>query len=170
MAAVGGKLYLIGGAAGQDNPTGAYCTVVDNWSYDPTTDKWQRLPDTPIATGNFPAGAIVYHDRYILLPGGFQYRNVLNPDGTTRSSFGKVTKHYPEKDYCSDVLVFDTRTKTFGRGTPLPLNNNLPMAVLRGEVLHLVGGETGGAVIDGVPFAHHPDLYLIGKIRQIAGY
>ena len=169
MAAVAGKLYLIGGAAGQDNPTGAYCTVVDNWCYDPARDSWQRLPDTPLATGNFPSGAIVYHDRYILLIGGFQYQNVLNPDGSTRSSFGKVTKHYPDKDYCSDVLVYDRKVNAFGRATPLPLNNNLPMAVLRDDVLHLIGGETGGAVIDGVPFAHHPDLYLIGRIRVVAG-
>jgi N-acetylneuraminate epimerase len=169
MAAVAGKLYLVGGAAGQDNPTGAYCTVVDNWCYDPGSDKWERLADTPMATGNFPAGAIVYHDRYILLIGGFQYRNVMNPDGTTRSAFGTVTKHYPEKDYCSDVLVYDPESRSFGRATSLPLNNNLPMAVLRGDVLHLVGGETGGAVIHGEPFAHHPDLYLMGKIRQVAG-
>lgn len=169
MAAIPGRLYLIGGAAGQDNPTGSYCTVVDNWCYDPGNDKWERLADTPIATGNFPAGAIVYQARYILLIGGFQYRNVMNPDGTTRSAFGKVTKHYPGKDYCSDVLVYDTQTKSFGRATPLPLNNNLPMAVLRGDVLHLIGGETGGAVIEGEPFAHHPDLYLTGKIRQVAG-
>jgi N-acetylneuraminic acid mutarotase len=169
MTAVGGKLYLFGGAAGQDNPIGSYCTIVDNWCYDPTADHWQRLPDTPIATGNFPSGAIVYDDRYILLIGGFQYRNVLNPDGTTRSSFGQVTKHYSDKDYCSDVLVYDTKVNAFGRATPLPLNNNLPMAVLRGAVLHLIGGETGGAVVDGEPFAHHPDLYLVGKIRPVAG-
>jgi N-acetylneuraminic acid mutarotase len=165
MAAVAGRLYVIGGAAGQDNSTHEYCTVVDNWCYDPARDKWERLADTPIATGNFPSAAIVFRDRYILLIGGFQYRNVMNPDGTIRPSFGKVTKHYPDKDYCSDVLVYDTQTRAFGRATPLPLNNNLPMAVLRGDVLHLIGGETGGAVINGEPFAHHPDLYLVGKIQ-----
>jgi N-acetylneuraminic acid mutarotase len=168
MAAVKGKLYVIGGATGQDNPTGQYCTVVDNWVYDPAANHWSRLPDTPIATGNFPAGAIVYDDRYILLIGGFQYANVMNPDGTTRKSFGKITKHYPEKDYCSDILVFDTKTNTFGRATSLPLNNNMPMAVVRGDELHLIGGETGGSVIDGEAYAHHPDLYLVGKLSIAA--
>ncbi len=166
MAAVGGKLYVIGGAAGQRNPTGTYCTVVDNWQYDPARDKWSRLRDTPIATGNFPAGAIVWAERYILLIGGFQYANVMNPDGTLRPSFGHVTKHYPDKDYCSDVLVFDVKKRSFGRATPLPLNNNRPTAVLRGDVLHLIGGETGGCVIDGEPYAHHPDLYLTGKLSK----
>jgi len=164
MASVKGKLYLIGGATGQDNPTGSYCTVVDNWKYDPAADTWSRLTDTPIATGNFPAGAIVYEDRYILLIGGFQYANVMGPDGKTRKSFGKVTKHYPQKDYCSDILVFDTASNSFGRATQLPLNNNMPMAVLRGDILHLIGGETGGATIDGEAYGHHPDLYLIGKL------
>jgi N-acetylneuraminic acid mutarotase len=164
---VRGKLDVIGGAAGQDNPSGSYCSVVDNWRYDPASDRWSRLPDTPVATGNFPAGAVVYADRYILLIGGYQYARVMNPDGATRPSFGTVTKHYPDKDYCSDVLVFDTRELAFGRATPLPLNNNLPMAVLRGDVLHLIGGETGGCVVDGEPFAHHPDLYLTGKLRQV---
>jgi hypothetical protein len=42
------------------------------------------------------------------------------------------------------------------------------MAVLRGAVLHLIGGETGGAIVDGVPFAYHPDLYPVGKIRPVA--
>ncbi len=110
MAAVNGKLYVIGGATGQDNPTGQYCTVVDNWLYDPDTDHWTRLPDTPIATGNFPAGAIVYDDRYVLLIGGYQYPNVMGPDGKTRKSFGKITKHYPKRDYCSEILVFDTQS------------------------------------------------------------
>ncbi len=52
---------------------------------------------------------------------------MMNPDGTTREPYGKATKHYPEKDYYSDVFVYDTKTKTFGTASPLPLNNNLPM-------------------------------------------
>ena len=116
----------------------------------------------------FPAGAIVYDDRYILLIGGFQYANVMDPGGEIRPKFGKINKHYPEKDYCSDVLIFDTKTNKFGRATPLPLNNNMPMAVIRGEELHLIGGETGGSVIEGEPYAHHPDLYLIGKLSKAA--
>jgi len=168
MAAVKGKLYVIGGASGQDNPTNVYCTVVDNWQYDPAADKWSRLPDTPIATGNFPAGAIVYDQRYVLLIGGYQYRNVMNSDATTRPAFGLIFRHYPDKDYCSDVLVFDTETNSFGRATSLPLNNNMPMAVMRGDELHLIGGETGGSVIGGEAYAHHPDLYLVGKISKVA--
>ena len=76
-------------------------------------------------------------------------------------------KHYPEKPYYSDVFVYDTRTETFGTASPLPLNNNLPMAVLERNRLHLIGGETAGAVIGGEHFGHHPDLYLIGEIKAL---
>jgi hypothetical protein len=63
------------------------------------------------------------------------------------------------------VFVYDTKTDTFGSATPLPLNNNLPMAVVRGEHVHLIGGEIGGAVIDGEHYGHHPELYLIGTVK-----
>jgi hypothetical protein len=163
-AAVGGKIYVIGGASGSDNATGAVCTIVDNWRYDPGNDRWQRLPDTPIATGNFPSGAIGYRDRYILLIGGYQYPKVLDWEGRSRPSFGQVRKHYPHDDYESDVLVYDTQTATFGTADPLPLNNNLPMTVVHGSDVHLIGGETGGSRIDGEYFGHHPDLCLVGHI------
>jgi len=167
VAAVKGVLYVIGGGTGNDNPSGQYCTVVDNWSFDPATARWQRLADTPIATGNFPAGAIVFRDRYILLVGGYQYGKVLAPDGSVRPVYGKVTKYDPKNDYNSDLLVFDTQTGRFGTADPLPLCNNLPMAVVAEDTLHLIGGETGGAAVEGELFGHHPDLYLTGRIRVL---
>ena len=166
-AAVDGKLYVFGGATGMDNPTGSYATVVDNWRYDPATNAWQRLQDLPVASGNFPSRQIVALDRYILLIGGAQYGNVIAPDGSVQPVYGTPIKHYPEKDYYSDMWVYDTQIDQFGTATPLPLNNNLPMAVVEGNQIHLIGGETGGAVIEGEPFGHHPDLYLTGTIREL---
>jgi N-acetylneuraminic acid mutarotase len=165
-AAVAGNLYLIGGATGNDNPCGHYCTVVDNWQYDPAADSWQRIADTPVASGNFPSGQIVAFDRYIVLVGGYQYAKVLGPDGLPKPPYGAVGKHYPNHEYCSDVFVYDVKRGKFGTGTPLPLNNNGPMTVVAGDSIHLIGGETGGATIDGEPFGHHPDLYLVGTIRK----
>ncbi|HUZ45333.1 MAG TPA: hypothetical protein VMW54_01725 [Terriglobia bacterium] len=166
LAAVNGKIYAIGGATGNDNPSSRYCTVVDNWEYDPARHVWKRLPDTPIASGNFPSGRIVFENRYILLIGGFQYKNVLEPSGTPRPPFGSVFRHYRHNPYDSDVFVYDTLKNEFGKADPLPLNNNGPMTVLQGSQINLIGGETGGAVIDGEYFGHHPDLYLIGKISS----
>ena len=165
-AAANGKIYVIGGASGNDNPHGLYCTVVDNWQYDPEADGWRRLPDLPVASGNFPSGSIVYADRYILLVGGGQYSKVLNPDGTLGEVYGTTTKHYAEKLYDSDVFVYDTKTNRFGAATPLPLNNNLPMMVVEGNRIHLIGGETDRCEIDGEHFGHHPDLYLTGTIQK----
>lgn len=167
-AGVKGIIYIIGGATGNDNSSGNYATVVDNWRYDPATNKWSRLPDTPIASGNFPSGRIVFDDRYIVLVGGFQYKDVLNTDGTLRKPYGEVFRHYKNNPYDSDIFVFDTQTSRFGSADPLPLNNNGPMTVLQGNHLYLIGGETGGAVIQDEYFGHHPDLFLIGAIRKTA--
>ncbi len=165
VAAVGAKVYIFGGAASEPNPAKGTHTVVDNWRYDPAANSWKRLPDLPIASGNFPSGAIVFKDRYILLIGGYQYGKVQNADGSTRAVYGKPTRRYADNAMCSDVFVYDTKTDTFGSATPLPLNNNLPMAVVRGEHVHLIGGEIGGAVIDGEHYGHHPELYLIGTVK-----
>lgn len=167
VAAVGQRIYVMGGAASAAKPADGTFTVVDNWRYDLQDGRWTRLPDLPIASGNFCSGAIVFADRYLLLIGGYQYGKVLGPDGSLRDVYGVPTRHYPDNAMCSDVFVFDTKTERFGRATPLPLNNNLPMAVLEGDQLHLIGGEIGKAVLDGEPYGHHPDLYLIGAIRSI---
>ncbi len=171
-AAVGGKLYLFGGATGNDNLSGGYCTVVDNWQYDPATDAWQRLRDLPVASGNFPTGEIVFSDRYILLVGGYQYGKVLNPDGTLGLPYGTPSKAYPNDAYYSDIKVYDTSTGLFGTATGLPVNNNLARTVVQGDQIHLIGDEVGGTypnfeTVEGEPFFKHPDLYLTGTIRTV---
>jgi N-acetylneuraminic acid mutarotase len=168
MAAVKGKVFVIGGATGNDNPNhpDGYNTVVDNWRYDPARNQWNRLRDLPVASGNFPSGRIVYEGRYILLIGGNQYPKIENTDGSLREPYGVPYKHYKEKDYFSDVWVYDTHTGLFGTASPLPINNNMPMAVLEGSTLYLIGGETGGSIIEGEHFGHHPDLFLVGSIER----
>jgi Kelch motif protein/kelch motif-containing protein len=168
MAAVDGKVYVIGGATGTDNAAEAYCTVVDNWLYDPATDSWTRLADSPVASGNFSPGRIVYDNRYILLICGAQYDHILNPDGTTRAVYGKPYRHYKTKPYFSDVFVYDTKTGLFGMGDPLPLNNCLPPTYVRGNKVHMLGDETDGACVEGVFYEHRPNLYLIGTIKAVA--
>ncbi|MEC9092085.1 MAG: kelch repeat-containing protein [Planctomycetota bacterium] len=169
MAAVDGKLYVFGGATGSDNIAKTNCTVVDNWQYDVALQKWARLADLPIASGNFPSTAVVFADRYILLVGGYQYSNVLGPDGKLRPLYGVPQRRYQGNPMCSDIFVYDTQKAVFGRATSLILNNNLPMTVVSGNRIHLVGGEIQSAVIDEEHFGHHPDLYLTGTIRVPAG-
>lgn len=166
MASVGGNLFVFGGATGSDNPGKVTYTVVDNWMYSPTADRWTKLADLPIASENFPSGAIVFENRFILLVGGYQYGQTLSPNREVTTTYGKPSRHYENNPMCSDIFVYDVKTQRFGRATPLPLNNNLPMTVLRGNRLHLIGGEIKSAVLDGEHYGHHPDLYLVGTIRK----
>lgn len=165
-AIVDGRLYVLGGGTGTDNADRAYRTIVDNWYYDISTNRWHRLPDLPVASACFPSGQIVAFNRYIIMVGGYQYKNVLAPDGSVQPSYGSPIKHYPH-EYNSDVFVYDTKLNEFGTATPLPLNNFMPMTVVNGNHIHLIGGETGGSVVEGEPFGHHPELYLIGLIREL---
>ena len=169
MAAHDGKLYVIGGASGNFSQNGTnygYCTIVDNWSYDVATDEWSRLPDLPISSGNFPrSSGNVFRDRYIILPGGYQYSWVLGSDGMVRPPYGKASTANAGSGLHNDVFVFDIQTRRFGTADPLPIDNNLPMTVVRGNEIYLIGGETGGGMVDGEYYGHHPDLCLIGTVR-----
>ena len=79
-----------------------------------------------------------------------------------------MASHFQNKgDYFNDVFVYDTQSKLFGTADKLPLNNNGTMTVVFGDKVFLLGGETGGAVVEGEVFGHHPDLCLIGTIREI---
>ena len=167
------SLYVFGGVAGNDNSTGNYATVVDNWTYDPATNAWQRLRDLPVASGNFPTGKISAFGRYIVLVAGYQYNQVLAPDGSIEPVYGTPTKHDPGYDYDSDMWVYDTQTSTFGTATSLPLNTAGPLTVVEGNQIYMVGGETAGAStfngcwVEGEPFGHHPDLFLTGTISPV---
>ena len=170
MAAVQGRIYLIGGAAGDvsDAAKGTvvgYCSVVDNWTFDPAAERWTRLRDLPLSSGNFPSGQIVFKDRYMLLVGGAQYEKIANPDGTFRDKYGTPSR-YPGNSFCNGVLVYDVQTGLFGTADKLPLNNCLPMTVVHGDKAYLLGGEIGSAVVEGEVFGHHPDLLLMGTIRE----
>ncbi|MCC6240555.1 MAG: hypothetical protein IT448_09685 [Phycisphaerales bacterium] len=167
-SAVNGNIYVFGGGSGNDNATGSYGSIVDNWMYNPAGNEWTRLADLPVSSGNFAAGPVVFNDQYILLIGGYQYPKILNPDGSVRDAYGRAAKHYPAPhEYFSDMFVYDTRSGTYGDATPLPLNNNRPAAVILKDKLYLIGGETGGAVVDGEHYGHHPDLLLVGDLHLI---
>ena len=85
----------------------------------------------------------------------------------SRPTYGKAGRYQDKGDYFNDVFVYDTQTDYFGRADALPINNNAPMAVVRGETIYLLGGETGGGWIEGEYYGHHPDLLLMGRIEPI---
>jgi N-acetylneuraminic acid mutarotase len=166
MAAVGGKIYVLGGVAATPRNSGSiYRSIVDNWRYDPARDSWERIRDLPTSSSNFPDGKIVVADRYVLLVGGFPYAEVANPDGTFRPPYGHPHKFADQGEYYNDVFVYDTKTDLFGTADPLPINNAGPMTVVHGNEIFLVGGETDAREIDGEYYGHHPDLFLRGQIE-----
>lgn len=116
VSAVGDSIVVIGGATGS-NPQHSITTLVDNWKYDVWSQSWTRLPNLPIASGNFPSDA-VFDGRYILLIGGFQYDNVTLPNGTEVPSYGTpqqmcgspISGSHPERCRrdCKAVLAHQT--------------------------------------------------------------
>jgi hypothetical protein len=83
LAAVGGKLYALGGQrisyklgpGDQLIRTGATmetegCNVTDSWKYDPASNQWTQLRDVPHGCART---AIVYADRYIVLVSGYKF-------------------------------------------------------------------------------------------------
>jgi len=163
VAAVGGKIYVIGGASA-GGPGKPYRSVVDNWRYDVRKDKWERTRDLPTSSSIFPDNKIVFAARYILLVGGFQYREVANPDGSVRPAYGTPHKFADQGEYFNDVFVYDTHADLFGAADPLPINNATPMTLVRGNEIFVLGGESDPREIDGEYYGHHPDLFLQGKI------
>ncbi|MCA9415148.1 MAG: hypothetical protein KC917_02720 [Candidatus Omnitrophica bacterium] len=172
-AAVDGDIYVIGGATGntvRDGTNYGYCTVVDNWKYDPKTSTWTRIRDLPISSGNFPRSTnLVFDDRYLILPGGYQYGSVLTPEDDITQPYGTTSHALPEhkSGLCNDVFVYDTQRDLFGTADKLPMDNNVPMTVVQGDEIYLLGGETGGGVVEGEYYGHHPDLFLKGMVRKI---
>lgn len=173
FAAVNGKLYVIGGASGnvvRDGTNYGYCSVVDNWRFDPAKNEWTRLADLPVSSGNFPRSSnAVFKDRYIVLPGGHQYTYVLNPDGAVREKYGVASQKNPASGLHNDVFVYDTQAEQFGTADALPIDNNLPMTVVHEDAIYLLGGETGGGLVEGAWYGHHPDLCLRGRMSVVAG-
>jgi N-acetylneuraminic acid mutarotase len=174
-AIVGGKLYVIGGVA-VARDTGGYCNVVDNWRYDFDTDAWERLRDLPISGSGSSSDTIVFKDRYILLPCGYQYGEIMTIDGAlaplygTPSTINRTWESHPKfKDthYYNHFYVYDTRTDLHGTATPLPFDDVASITVVVGDIVYMFPGETAGFEWEGEYFGHHPEFVLKGKIQEV---
>lgn len=171
---VDGKLYFVGGFA--VSGTGEYCNVVDSWRYDPAADTWERLRDLPISGSGTSAGMVMYKDRYILLPCGYQYASVMKPDGSLvprygePSTIGSTWENHPSlKDthYYNHCFVYDTRTNLYGTATSLPFDDVATITVILGDTAYMFPGETAGFRWNGEYFGHHPEFVLKGAINEL---
>lgn len=195
VAAVGGKVYAIGGygikqaalqKAAKSGRADAYegshtnHNVVDSWRFDPVTNTWERLRDMPVSVAGFPQGQLVYDDRYILLPCGFQMETILNPDGTVRPKYGRPSKvdrsgwkMHPflaadegrRAGYFNHFWVYDTKTGLYGTATMLPYDDHGPPTYVIGDTVYLFPGETASFYWEGEYFGHHPEFVLKGDIE-----
>ena len=84
-----------------------------------------------------------------------------------RGKYGIASKLGGTGEYFNDVFVYDTKRDLFGRADSLPINNNMPMAVVHGDDVFVIGGEADALEIGGEYYGHHPDLCLHGKIQEI---
>ncbi|HXZ32550.1 MAG TPA: kelch repeat-containing protein [Terriglobales bacterium] len=87
-----GRLFLFGGYVLFQ---GGGMAVPDGNFYEPSKDRWVRLPDIPIAVGDAVIG--VYRERYIYLVGGRTNGRII-----------------------SDVQLYDLEKATWSKATPMP--------------------------------------------------
>jgi len=174
-AGVGGKIYVMGGVGVMKS--GSYCNVVDTWRYDPKTDQWERLRDSPISATGSTSSLIVYKDRYLLLPCGYRYGEIMKTDGSIAPLYGTPSKvdrtweshpNYKTTHYYNHCFVYDTKTNLFGTATKLPFDDVGSITVVEGDTVYIFPGETGGFVWDGEYFGHHPEFVLRGAIAELA--
>jgi len=174
-AIVGGKLYAIGGVA-VARDTGGYCNVVDNWRYDFDSDTWERVRDLPISGSGSSSDTVVYKDRYILIPCGYQYGEYMKIDGSlaplygTPSTVERTWESHPKfKDthYYNHFYVYDTRTDLHGTATPLPFDDVASITVVLGDTVYMFPGETAGFEWEGEYFGHHPEFVLKGALEEL---
>jgi hypothetical protein len=200
VAAVEGKVFVIGGfgakrASGDETaarrPDGGldafegehttHC-VVDGWRFDTTTETWQRLRDLPVAVAGFPSGQLLYGDRYVLLPCGYPFETILNPDGSIRPKYGHPSqvdrsawKMHPtiaassmrSRGYYNHVWVYDTHTDLYGTATELPYDDHAPPTYVLGDRVYLFADETSGFYWEGEYFGHHSEFVLKGEIELL---
>lgn len=79
-AAVGEKIYVLGGFFCPRAKMAHYHNAVDSWVFDVASEKWSRLPDMPHGSNR---RAVAWKDRYILLVAGFKYGQTRLTDGST---------------------------------------------------------------------------------------
>jgi len=175
VAALNGKIYVIGGYSVDRGGTSH--SVVDSWRYDPELDTWSRLRDLPVAVAGFGSGSIAYQNRYLLLPTGYPYPTILNPDETVRSSYGEPSKvdrsqwkQHPKlkgTTYSNHIWVYDTQKNLYGTATKLPYDDHGPAAHIIRDTVYMFPGETAGFWYKQEYFGHAPELVLKGKIQLL---
>ena len=108
-----GRVYLFGGCAMPE--AGKLFNRADAWSFDPTSLRFQKLPDLPEANRGLTAAVL---EERILLFGG-----------------------YTAAGFTADVWSFDPTTGKYSPEAPMPAAMTSAEFCLRGKTLYAAGGE-----------------------------
>ena len=138
-AAVGGKIYVIGGShffepKPAEGPDRVRLTEV--LAFDPETRTWQSKAPLPYPLSGMDC--CVFEERYILVVGG-----AVDPGDFSE----ELRKAYEASEryasyYCPFVLVYDTQRDAWRRlPSLLPMPTNDVRVVLLGKTLYVLGGE-----------------------------
>lgn len=123
VAAVEGKVYLLGGLAVA--PDGAWRAVPDSWVYDPKNDEWNPINPMSNATARGSA-AMGVHGTEIYLAGGMTTLDLgtgyqdsvttVSVYDTIRGTWRTLPQHLPEgRDHAGGALVDSTLYVLGGR-------------------------------------------------------
>lgn len=124
-AVYNGKLYLIGGAHGQDENTVTQQTVE---VYEPTTDAWKEVANLPVARDHISSAVVVFGDRIIVI-GGEKSHNIIS----------------------NLVSAYSPATDTWTELTPLPEGKSAGVAGVLNNNLYYTGGNFSTTNYKGVP-------------------
>jgi pseudaminic acid biosynthesis-associated methylase len=192
-------IYVIGGvsvAGGMvDGSKGydewLYSNVLDSWRYCIKKDEWTRLHDYPIAMSC--QGHVLYQDKYAILLGGVSYNKtaIMNNVVDTSELRKKKDKRFPFNNvssiqlqhpvsdtmssqynkYCSNmIVVYDTERDLYEvSDIVLPFNMSSPKAVIKDDVLHIVGGEANPTLLYGQFYGINLGCMLRMKVRPVPG-
>ncbi|RLT20774.1 MAG: hypothetical protein DWI28_00605 [Planctomycetota bacterium] len=145
-----------------------YYNAAGSWAYDSEVDQWMQLPDTP---DNANDRAVVFKDRYLVILGGFKYAKTWHQDGTREEVYSDEEKVAAKKQFSKNpemgaaplmqrtVMIYDTKTGTFGAGAPMLDQSAWPMATIDGNTIFSLGGEGGVRL-------WHPATFQIGRIEM----
>jgi N-acetylneuraminic acid mutarotase len=117
-AALGGKIYAIGGQHHRNEVTGDLSEVD---AYNPATNTWTRVADLPSPRGHISTSTFVLNKRIFVI------------GGTLRGD----TNGLP----AADVTAYDPRTNTWQQLTALPAGRKSPVADVIGQQIVVATGN-----------------------------
>lgn len=168
MVAQGGKLYLVSGYGKADGKIRAF---TDGWVYDPSLEKWDSIPSSPVSL--LGATGIKSGTHHLLFFGGFnkeEFENVVFKSSTLKgaklAAFKKANAARKPEEFRwnKKVLAYHTVTGTWTAIDDYPYPPNCGAGI--------VGLDDGGILIvngEIMPGVRTPKVYL-GELRHPARF